>query len=166
MKGKPTVLGALGYVLTDLPKVDNTSTVAWNDKRNTVRISSNDYFEVGSLWIADMYHVPYGVGLLLHLSLYYVITRRLSSSALFGQHGYSFMNLLLNSGLNISFAGGPKVLIGPLEGEINHIFLFLPLSIYFREIDTFEGVNMVTKNSMTLHTEPGKIIAFGKCCMN
>jgi len=41
-------------------KVDNTSTVGSNDKRNTVRIASQDEFEVGSIWIADMYHVPYG----------------------------------------------------------------------------------------------------------
>ncbi|KAJ6602233.1 glycoside hydrolase family 16 protein [Mycena sp. CBHHK59/15] len=41
-------------------KVDNTSTVVFNDKRNTVRISSKDLFSVGSIWIADMYHVPYG----------------------------------------------------------------------------------------------------------
>lgn len=33
-------------------KVDNTSTVASNDKRNTVRIASQDEFEVGSIWIA------------------------------------------------------------------------------------------------------------------
>jgi len=41
-------------------KVDNTSTVALNDKRNTVRISSQDRVGVGSVWIADMYHVPFG----------------------------------------------------------------------------------------------------------
>ncbi|KAJ7505750.1 glycoside hydrolase family 16 protein [Mycena galericulata] len=41
-------------------RVDNTSNVAFNDKRNTVRISSQDEFEVGSVWIADMYHVPFG----------------------------------------------------------------------------------------------------------
>ncbi|KAF7299455.1 GH16 domain-containing protein [Mycena indigotica] len=41
-------------------KVDNTSTVLFNDKRNTVRISSKDEFEVGSVWVADMYHVPFG----------------------------------------------------------------------------------------------------------
>ncbi|KAJ7646203.1 glycoside hydrolase family 16 protein [Mycena rosella] len=41
-------------------KVDNTSTVAFNDKRNTVRISSKDEFDIGSVWIADMYHVPFG----------------------------------------------------------------------------------------------------------
>ncbi|KAJ7644461.1 glycoside hydrolase family 16 protein [Roridomyces roridus] len=33
-------------------KVDNSSTVPLNQKRNTVRISSKDEFEVGSVWIA------------------------------------------------------------------------------------------------------------------
>lgn len=42
-------------------KVDNTSTVLYNDKRNTVRIASNDRYGVGSLWVTDMLHVPYGV---------------------------------------------------------------------------------------------------------
>jgi len=41
-------------------KVDNTSTVVYNDKRNTVRIASKDSYNVGSLWVADMLHVPYG----------------------------------------------------------------------------------------------------------
>ncbi|KAH7919467.1 glycoside hydrolase family 16 protein [Leucogyrophana mollusca] len=41
-------------------KVDNTTTVPYNDKRNTVRITSNDSFAVGSVWVTDMYHVPYG----------------------------------------------------------------------------------------------------------
>lgn len=43
-------------------KVDNTSTVAFNDKRNTVRISSKDEFSSGSVWVADMLHFPFGVG--------------------------------------------------------------------------------------------------------
>ncbi|KAF5362963.1 hypothetical protein D9758_007048 [Tetrapyrgos nigripes] len=41
-------------------KVDNTSTVPFNEKRNTVRIASKELYNVGSVWIADMYHVPYG----------------------------------------------------------------------------------------------------------
>jgi hypothetical protein len=42
-------------------RVDNTTNVQSNEKRNTVRIASKDEFGVGSVWIADMYHVPYGV---------------------------------------------------------------------------------------------------------
>jgi len=41
-------------------RVDNFTTVPYNDKRNTVRITSNDSYSVGSLLVTDMYHVPYG----------------------------------------------------------------------------------------------------------
>lgn len=82
-------------------KVDNTSTVPYNQKRNTVRISSNNSYAVGSLWIADIYHVPYGCS---------VWPAWWSQAA-----GWP--------------AGG--------------------------EIDTFEGVNLVTNNQMGLHTLPG-----------
>jgi hypothetical protein len=42
-------------------KVDNKTNVAFNQKRNTVRISTKDRFAVGSVWISDMLHVPFGV---------------------------------------------------------------------------------------------------------
>ncbi|KAH8986490.1 concanavalin A-like lectin/glucanase domain-containing protein [Lactarius akahatsu] len=41
-------------------KVDNTTVVPLNSKRDTVRITSKDLFGVGSVWIADMLHVPFG----------------------------------------------------------------------------------------------------------
>ncbi|KAL0960920.1 hypothetical protein HGRIS_005928 [Hohenbuehelia grisea] len=41
-------------------KVDNTSQVPSNEKRNTVRISTKDRYAVGSVWVADMFHVPFG----------------------------------------------------------------------------------------------------------
>lgn len=44
-------------------KVDNTSKVDFNDKRNSIRISSKDRYTVNSLWIADILHLPYGVSL-------------------------------------------------------------------------------------------------------
>ncbi|KAG1751097.1 glycoside hydrolase family 16 protein [Suillus lakei] len=54
----------LAYVDTStnhaIIKVDNTSTVVYDNKRNSVRIASNDSFAVGSLWVADIYHAPYG----------------------------------------------------------------------------------------------------------
>ncbi|KAG5644552.1 hypothetical protein DXG03_008207 [Asterophora parasitica] len=50
-------------------KVDNTSTVPYNDKRNTVRITSNDAYGVGSVWIADMQHLPYGIDTLEGVNL-------------------------------------------------------------------------------------------------
>ncbi|KAF8817140.1 glycoside hydrolase family 16 protein [Phlegmacium glaucopus] len=47
-------------------KVDNTSTVVFNYKRDTVRIQTSDLFSVGSVWTADILHVPYGHGVLFH----------------------------------------------------------------------------------------------------
>ncbi|KAI0339160.1 hypothetical protein BDW22DRAFT_1295682, partial [Trametopsis cervina] len=41
-------------------KVDNESFVPYPDKRNSVRISSNDYFELGTLFVFDAVHLPYG----------------------------------------------------------------------------------------------------------
>ncbi|KAG6820615.1 hypothetical protein H0H93_014218 [Arthromyces matolae] len=41
-------------------KVDNTSTVPYNEKRNTVRISTDDRYGLGTVWVADMLHIPYG----------------------------------------------------------------------------------------------------------
>jgi len=44
-------------------KVDNkTDNIQFNAQRDSVRIASRDYFAIGSVWIADMLHVPYGVG--------------------------------------------------------------------------------------------------------
>ncbi|OCH90440.1 hypothetical protein OBBRIDRAFT_793317 [Obba rivulosa] len=41
-------------------RVDNTTDVAAPQNRNSIRISTKDQFTVGSLWIADILHVPYG----------------------------------------------------------------------------------------------------------
>lgn len=42
-------------------KVDNVTTVPYNEKRKAVRITSKDSYDVGSLWVADILHAPYGV---------------------------------------------------------------------------------------------------------
>ncbi|KZT11783.1 glycoside hydrolase family 16 protein [Laetiporus sulphureus 93-53] len=82
-------------------RVDNTSTVTVGNKRNSVRIATKDHFTVGSLWVTDMVHVPYGCS---------VWPAFWSSAADWPNGG---------------------------------------------EIDTFEGVNQVTRNQMALHTETG-----------
>jgi len=56
-------------------KVDNTTTIPLGSKRDTVRIESKDRFAVGSVWIADMLHVPFGVG-----NTYQISERRFSRS--------------------------------------------------------------------------------------
>jgi len=82
-------------------KVDNTTVVPFNIKRNTVRITSNDQFGIGSVWVVDMLHVPYGC--------------------------------------SVWPAFWSQAPAWPTGGEI----------------DTFEGVNLVTENQMSLHTNPG-----------
>ncbi|KIP06882.1 glycoside hydrolase family 16 protein [Phlebiopsis gigantea 11061_1 CR5-6] len=41
-------------------KIDNTTTVPNNDPRNSVRITTKDFFEIGTIWIMDVVHAPYG----------------------------------------------------------------------------------------------------------
>lgn len=41
-------------------KVDNVTSVPFNEKRNSVRITSQDWYAVGSVWIIDLIHLPYG----------------------------------------------------------------------------------------------------------
>ena len=43
-------------------KVDNTTVVPAGADRDTIRITTTDSYAVGSVWIADMLHVPFGVG--------------------------------------------------------------------------------------------------------
>lgn len=47
-------------------KVDNSSYVPLNQKRNSVRIESVDWYGVGTLWIVDIAHVPFGCSVSLH----------------------------------------------------------------------------------------------------
>ena len=42
-------------------RVDNFTNLKFGDKRDTIHITSLDLFTVGSVWVADMLHVPYGV---------------------------------------------------------------------------------------------------------
>ncbi|KAG2016072.1 glycosyl hydrolase family 16 [Coprinopsis cinerea AmutBmut pab1-1] len=41
-------------------KVDNTTEVPYMEKRKAVRITSKDAFPVGSVFITDIHHAPYG----------------------------------------------------------------------------------------------------------
>ncbi|KZT66764.1 glycoside hydrolase family 16 protein [Daedalea quercina L-15889] len=55
--------GKLAYVNSNgaaIIKVDNTTYVPYNDKRDSVRITTADYFEPGSVIIFDAAHMPYG----------------------------------------------------------------------------------------------------------
>ncbi|EGO03548.1 glycoside hydrolase family 16 protein [Serpula lacrymans var. lacrymans S7.3] len=41
-------------------KVDNTTDVAMGQNRSSIRMTSQDAYPIGSLWIIDLYHIPYG----------------------------------------------------------------------------------------------------------
>ncbi|KAI0660223.1 concanavalin A-like lectin/glucanase domain-containing protein [Cubamyces menziesii] len=41
-------------------RVDDFTTVIWENKRNSVRIQSNDFFPIGSVIVFDATHVPFG----------------------------------------------------------------------------------------------------------
>lgn len=53
----------LAYVNTQgnvILKVDNTTNVTYGQERNSVRITTQDAYELGSLWLIDINHIPYG----------------------------------------------------------------------------------------------------------
>ncbi|KAG6329929.1 hypothetical protein ID866_9158, partial [Astraeus odoratus] len=41
-------------------KVDNTTNVTYGQQRNSIRITTQDAYELGSLWVIDANHIPYG----------------------------------------------------------------------------------------------------------
>lgn len=54
-------------------RVDNYSYVPDGEKRNSIRIESRDWYSVGSLWIVDISHIPYGcsVGLCTQIVIHF-----------------------------------------------------------------------------------------------
>lgn len=143
-------------------KVDNKTNVPFNDKRNTVRISTTDRFAVGSVWIADMLHVPFGVSLVVPCHAHKV---RCSSQKEISRGSYRCVSL---PAVFFATPGRSIFCIMPILTP-----LALPPSICVQcsvwpafwsqapnwpvggEIDTFEGVNMVHNSQSSLHTEPG-----------
>jgi hypothetical protein len=105
--------------------------VDWNYKRNSVRITSADLFPVSSVWVADLYHIPYGVSL--------KIIERLA------KHLFAVLGLA-------SLVVAITELAHRRVSEI--VIDFFP-SKSCSEIDTLEGVNLMTLNQMSLHTLPG-----------
>ncbi|KZT22735.1 glycoside hydrolase family 16 protein [Neolentinus lepideus HHB14362 ss-1] len=41
-------------------RVDNATDVAYNQKRNSIRVTTQASYGIGSLWIIDLVHIPYG----------------------------------------------------------------------------------------------------------
>lgn len=67
-------------------KVDNTSQLTFNQNRNSVRVTTKDRYAVGSLWLVDMVHVPFGVSVVLHNFAFRILTA-LSYSVRYGLPG-------------------------------------------------------------------------------
>lgn len=57
---RPLPLRAVNSAGNAILKVDNTTTVPYNEKRNSVRLASKTAFGVGSVWVLDALHTPYG----------------------------------------------------------------------------------------------------------
>ncbi|KAI0088601.1 concanavalin A-like lectin/glucanase domain-containing protein [Irpex rosettiformis] len=55
-----TTLATVNAAGNAVMRVDNTSSLTFGDKRNSVRVSSQERYTVGSLWVADILHLPYG----------------------------------------------------------------------------------------------------------
>ncbi|KAF8647983.1 hypothetical protein AX16_006413 [Volvariella volvacea WC 439] len=53
-------LASINNVGHAVMRVDHTTNVPLNGRRNSVRITSRDIYELGSLWIADITHLPWG----------------------------------------------------------------------------------------------------------
>ncbi|KAG9311601.1 concanavalin A-like lectin/glucanase domain-containing protein [Chiua virens] len=53
----------LAYVTSDnrvIIKVDNVTNVPLGGSRNSVRITTQDAYDIGSLWLIDLNHIPWG----------------------------------------------------------------------------------------------------------
>lgn len=68
-------------------KVDNTSVVRAPEKRKSVRIMSKASFAPGSVWVADFWHVPFGVSGLCWVAWARCVLMLEMRSARYGRHG-------------------------------------------------------------------------------
>lgn len=50
----------LGTTANPHPLVDNTTSVAYNDKRYAPKLLSKTSYNVGTVWVMDAVHMPYG----------------------------------------------------------------------------------------------------------
>jgi len=120
-------------------KVDNTTFVPYNQKRNAVMIASNDQYDFGTLWVFDALHVPYGCRWVPPVLLERLPEEVLMLSIAYGEH----------TGVEVSESRGLPVSINAAMRPRSDS------TIAGGEIDIFEGINLATRNGMALHTTPG-----------
>lgn len=61
-------------MLTCLCIISSDRAVAYGGLRDSIRITTNDAYGIGSLFVLDTLHTPYGVSTSSPLSLFLVIT--------------------------------------------------------------------------------------------
>ena len=119
--------------------MDDSSFVPDGQKRDSVRISSEDSFGFGTLWMLDALHTPYGCR--------YVVQGHNNSTLTINARSVSGVHTGV---LGQVFHGQPVIIIDTPVRSILRCTLG-------GEIDIFEGVNMQSNNQMALHT--------GQCTM-
>ena len=123
---------------TAIIKVDNTSFVPYNDKRNSVRITTQYYFGVGTVWVIDAVHLPFGCS----VRLSFLPSSRLLFPLRFPSDDCQFSRIFL-------WQVWPSIWTKGNDWPDNG------------EIDIIEAVNLMTYNQMALHTQNGCMAATG-----
>ena len=123
--------------------MDDTSFVSDGQQRDSVRVSSVDNFGLGTLWVMDAYHVPYGCR--------YVAGCHDNSSSR-NNISFSVWGAYWSVGVDLGWPNGNIIF-----RSIRSILTSAPGG----EIDIFEGVNLQNSNQMTLHTGSGCTMPHG-----
>ena len=146
-------------------KVDNSTYIPWNEKRNSVRIESRDWYGVGSLWIVDIAHVPYGCS----------VSPLNPSPSFPSVISWGPLRFGLQSGRMVShyesrvMCERPSFIYSPAyvrtgqkwpdDGEIDILGESRVPILYFDDgwltLRSSEAINLQTTNQMALHTLPG-----------
>ncbi|KAF7974858.1 hypothetical protein HWV62_11101 [Athelia sp. TMB] len=114
-------------------KVDNTSNVAFNQKRNTVRITSQATYDIGSLWMIDLVSPPAAAPATL--------TEAFSSTS----------RMVAVSGRLSVGTFGPN---WPEDGAQTPLMTGVGTNACAGEIDIIEGVNVMDNNQMARKSSP------------
>ena len=142
----------------------------YNEKRNTVRIQSEASYGIGSLFVMDALHLPYGVRLRSSAGPWarWKLTRTVSCLrtvlrlAVSGEPCGVSGVMLLTADYAFAVHGGVRLLTGPLAERLTLLRACVQLALFrWRRATDYFGppsdaqVNLQTANQMALHTEAG-----------